>query len=89
MTRLADENGALDAGNGENVEDFGEVFVHGFVATTGDDDEIASRECFDGDAGGGGVGGEVVIVISDTVELADELKSMRKPLEIVQALLGL
>ena len=80
-TGFADQDEVAEVGRGgEQTGEVGEVLVVGFVATAGDEDEGLFREGGEGDLGGGEVGGEIVVVVFDAVEIAEILEAVRQAL---------
>lgn len=49
----------------------------GLVASADDEDEIVFWKSINGHPSGSGVSGEIVVVIFDTVNFADEFETMR------------
>lgn len=67
MAGFANQNNLFDLGGLENFVDFGEIRIVGFVTTADDNDDIVVWESIDGNAGGGRVGREIIVVIFDVV----------------------
>ena len=74
----------FDVGGLKDIVDFGEILVVGFVATANNDDNIVIREGVNSDAGGTGIGGEIIVVIFDAAKFADEFEAVRKTVEVLK-----
>ena len=77
--RFADKDDFFDLGGREGLAELGKVFVVSLVASADDEDEIVVRKGFNCDSSGSRISGEIVVVIFDTINLADKLEAMREP----------
>ena len=80
---FADQDEVAEVGRGsEQTGEVGEVLVVGFVATAGDEDKGLFGEGGESDLGGGEVGGEIIVVVFDAVEVAEILDAVWQALEV-------
>ena len=70
MARFADKDDFGNVGRFDNFVEFGEILIIGLVAAAEDEDDLAIGEGIDGDASGGWVGREVVVVVFDVIKFS-------------------